>query len=1699
MFKIQAIISFIDESVARPVFFNDFNKVKQAAQRSKVRELAQSKKYERRNEMQKKNYLRKTLALVMAFLMIVTMMPVNLMAEPVTTPTTPETYDLVDQNDGSYLDQRTENKYYKVPNWAEASVKNKGATKWELADDQILRSVSIPSEAYETVQLNYEGYHEDTQGNLILDLRFTWASRADSSVWKKMDLYISKDLSQKIDWTKSYYYNGYAGKVVRFEQGNTATNRLMLFSEMVQGALAGNVHHTPIKLFLKNTKREDLDKIDTTIQSRIINKDDQHIYTKYLAASNKSNLVLEGYTSYTSVTSVPKINATNFRAHLMPSLRNFGGALGLREDTPDILSSQTSVSYHPSKAQLYVASQWRKGSTGANGNVDYDIDGDLMAYRLAFNKELADALRPDKAGFVGYIEPSTTSGAIAKNLMGNVTGFTKQQINIEGDMAYVIFAPQGYEAKDKKQVVTTTGGTNGFVNNQTTLLTGSQYTVTRLNVKSDALKNLYPTLKDNENNDFKPELLPLDFHSSMVLDNTLGMDTVTVTTTEDVVASENTNVQVVFTNSPSAGAETKQQNEANKLAIKIANLPIAGDLAVYSRGAAGSLYSRTGFTLSNGGKTYTSKLLSDVKIPKGSKITLFAGYGGNLINNSADIYIGSKKVASFTKNQATKSYAPRALIGTESMASTLLDRTQYMPALLDTYDTDTTVEGYTFINKQIVDIEYNDNASKTRKSLEAVTSKDAEADAKYLINGKEYPVQGKGLYKFTQDIGASDKLIKDAPISARAFHYDTADDGSNNSGTDINIKSAVGSDPVIAKVLSKVTFDLNGGKYNDTDNLKIKSFEGGHPGTGYKTDRQAANSPVIRIVPINKHFATDKDYKANGFEGTDAVLKDNTGADLTGDALALRKFPGKGTEEVNKDGKPIAPEKKGAAFLGWTTQKLTGKPEDVSATFKALTVATTADQTNGTDNKNYIFNEKSPVTKSIRVYAAYGTPAIKFHNNLPAGAVDINDQQIAEKVVEQAITEQNQVDKEIKLQKNYKTDGFNLKEYSLVGYSRNPKAAEPDANDTGEGFEKDLYLRDGDKLELTRDDLNNGIDLYAVWKKNYHVDVTKVWKNEGFSDQTEFQQFINNNEGKIYVGLMSRPAVGVQGHEVVVPGAVYRPVNNSCIKLSTVTKTDASGNKVLEWKNLPSYDENGHRISYIAVELTQDLIQKFYEDSDKTKDPKYADYGVEIIEEYVKNGRTIHGHKDQLVNNPQVDAMSTATTRNHYRIDSTTGKEVSVEPHTAKPEFKYFETTGYSINIVNTKVKVQPPAIEDVLEDDTKVVVKKNGDPSELVVTLPGDVEVKLVKDNNTGKLKLDSSSSYTGTVDVSSDGSTITINLPQGQKFEANKTIVAIQKKVVGSISEESEPRTKVVKAKGVSNQVKVYNQKPYDSNGDIPVEFQVPNPPVDQPLKNTKYKIGTIDGSGTFTQLDEVTLDRDIKSDDTTALSLKFKIPAANKNNLIGKELVIVSEEPNKKPAQSNKFKLDLVAPNADAKAEDERWRRWVDINLENFVEDQHTIAITYTDIDGKTITDTFDNETNAKYTLNTLRKEGITNVKIELKDKFGNTNDVTPNYTATKVIQIFIREPRLGKNFVQVRSAQDNTKVVVNIYSAGTDPEAIKAGTAQVAHTVTATLNQENKFTKLPFNDGYTLTKGDYIEVEGTTTDNGRTNPYIRVLGD
>ncbi len=1652
----------------------------------------------------KRHYLRSTLVLIMSVLMVISILPINVLAEGEENATLADsnaTTDFrlkTDESKGEkyYEDGKTKREYYQKPNWEEEASKKEGLTKWELHPDQKLRKVNNMSEAYEIGQLNYNGHHlaeENGVNYLVLDFLYSWAQRSASSVWKNVNIFISKELEKSVDWTRSgYYYNYGTSKqqYYKFENGKVANEKVMYLSQMVQATLAGNVQHTPIRLYLKNVTMSDLDKIDTAIQTRVTNSNNTQILTTQFGKGDNDNLHMDGYGAYTNATAVPKSNSINARAKNNPLLRQYKSP-GV-DYTSDFLASQNFSSYNSDEDKLYVATKWRKGTTNST---NHTLNGNTLAYRFAFSKELLDTLEEDEKGFIGYIQPSKTSGAnSAKNPTDSITGFTRKDVNIDKEtgQAYIIFAPQQFvtNVPDEK-VVTVKNGTNGFADAETSLLIGQRYTVTTFNVDSLKLKSLYNTVGTNKGS---REMISLDIYTTIIAANPNGNEHVETKTTQKVSAKKGDEVKIKFEASPWAKTE---KGGSDWIGMRIGDYPIFGDVSVYRSGSTSGRYS--GFELN--GKPYdiyTYKLPENVTFEEDSLVQLYANDSGNLSENSAEIFINGKKVASFNRGEAKTTFKPRTVLGTQSSSSTLLDNTQYRPAIKDMYDTDSEVKGYTIIKDQIVEVKYRDAETKTRKTSKTLSSKTNTAGASYSYDNKYYPDE-RGLYEYKAEVESTTKLVKDAPIVARTYSYQSSDAEKSSAVIEDAIKSALGSEAVIAKVLSKVTFDLNGGKFNDTVNDQIKSL----------VQRDAANSPVIRVLPMNKKFATDKGYKANGFEGENILLEDYTGAELKGDDLALRKYFGHGDDD-KKDETPINPEKKGAAFLGWTTQPLTGTPEQVSEAFEKLTVATTVDQTNSVDPtstpeepkvKNYIFNEKSPVTESIRVYAAYGVPKIKFHTNPPAGLQDAEGKDLEDKVIEQAITDQNKIDKEVELNRNHGTPDFTMEGYSLVGYSKNPEATQPDKNHTGTGFEEDLYLRDGDKIELTDEIANNGLDLYAVWKKNYHVDITKVW------DDAELK---TKNEGKVYIGLLKRPAVGVQGQEVVHPDAVYRPVLQSYKKLSEVTETDSNGNKVVRWTNLPSYDENGHRISYIAIELTESMFQQYNNESDpKNKEkPKYGDYGIEVTEPHLaEDGVTmIWGHKAQLLNTDGVDAMTSATTRKHYRMvkNGDTETEELQNPHTADPKFGYFDTTGYSIILTNKKVTVQPPAIEDVIDGETSVVVKKNGDPSHLVVTLPDNTVVTLVKDEDTGKLKKDPASTFTGTVDIAKDNSKVTITLPEGKTFVEGQKIKAVQKKVIGEAEETSEEVTKTVGPKPNSNKVEKIAQKPYDKEtGNVPLEFQVPNPPVNTPPKDTEYELGTVDEEGNFTSIegvDKITLEEGIISDKTSPVFKTFDIPADKINNVKDKDLVIRSKEPGKKEVVSDPFKLDLAAPTATARAEDERWRRWVDIELSDFVEDQKTISITYTDINGDEINETFDNKADAEYTLNVLRGQGVENVKITLKDRFGNEDDVKPQYKASKVIQIDIREPRLNKDFLQVRALEDATEVIVKIYASTEDPEAIKAGTAKPTHTATATLNADGNFHKIKFEDGYKLKKGDYIEVIGKKdTENAYTNPYIRILGD
>ncbi len=849
---------------------------------------------------------------------------------------------------------------------------------------------------------------------------------------------------------------------------------------------------------------------------------------------------------------------------------------------------------------------------------------------------------------------------------------------------------------------------------------------------------------------------------------------------------------------------------------------------------------------------------------------------------------------------------------------------------------------------------------------------------------------------------------------------------------------------------------------------------------------------------MNVKFANVEGYKANGFEGENVDLKDHNGKNFeqniaaiqkeitessgekktklqgelarTKDALAVRKF-------VEKE-----PKVSGKTFLGWTTKPLTGTPQEVTEAFTKLKVADSVDKY--ISGENLIFTSTSPITKNMTVYAAYGSPLVNFHTNPPAGLKGKTDE-----TVTQSLTEQNLTDRSVRLQKNWSDPKFKMDGYSLVGYSTDPKADIPDENKTGTGVNVDNYLRDGDQFPLTADQVRDGVNLYAVWKKNYHVDVEKVWDQGTDKDK---------NIGKLSVGLLARPAVGAAGFEIVDQNAVYRPVPGTVQALTSATPDTGK----LNWNNLPSYDEAGHRMSYIAVELTESTKALFDKGS-----INYKDYGATIINTNQNKG--LGGYKAQLVNTDGVDAMSAATMRSHYTKD---GKLIN--PNDDKT-MKYFDTYGYSIKLTNSKVDVQPPTIDPIKYDATQVVVRKVGDPSKIVTTLPNG-ETVIVSKNTGGTLVYDQvNSAFKGTVNVDTNG---VITIQTGQ-MQAGQVVKAQQFKVIGQAETSSAITEAKVEAQPVSHKVVEKEQKPKDKDGNAVVEFNVPNHPLLPPKAGSKYTLGYFEGEGenkkfvplapvdAENKIDPVVLDKDMKSDDRTEVKRQILIPESkfdeiNKLKEKGIELVIQSDEVGKKPNYSDGFTLDLTAPTADAKTKEDMWRRWANVDLSNFKEDTKVIVVKYKNNAGTQIL-RLQNEEELKATIEMLNRQGFKDADISLEDRFGNATALNPKYDPSKIIDIMVRKERIGKDFVQVRAYEEGVTVTVRIYDkAHLEAVRTKADGYQANAKVTRQATVGKKYQKIMLKDPqgkpYKLQAGEIIEIIGTNAEGAYTNPYAKVLG-
>ena len=1633
--------------------------------------------------MQKNNYLRKTLALVMAFLMIVTMLPMNVFAE------------------------------VEPANWVDDV---ETARYWPIPHQGRLVKVST-AEVLKNPSLRYIGGYTRPDGREVVRLAFSGYSGAVTDVWLRLILKPDNNLNQLIDWNLSgigkkrteQFPNNHDGynfnkEFIKFEplsakQGGSGNLRYVSIGEKgtqtVRTGLLGVNFETPIDLVLKKGATVKTLETNPLIQMRLMDSNFEKIYSTTISENQEVP-----YSSYTMSTFVP------VRVDLKKGILNTDVARNT-ENTFQAASSYIKYNEEKGYVDVYTRrTQGEAGSTADSGGafnaIDKRNEGDY-GFMQTFDKS-----------FIGILKPQDESGTVAQIFAAN----SKDEVSYPSSDPTVPLPANriDYSINDIEKIgdvgvvkVTNNTPDKTFMRTGTTLTGYGTSTVVRYFIDKDKLKESFGNT----------DIVSYEFFSTVFVTNPTGIEEFkSVPRDEDINLKRGDTIDIRFDGR--RDLITLGTFDTNGSVIQIGDdqykfgIRTTGDKAKYVGGSGNYM------------RKMTVWVPFDIKIKKDTPLTIFSrktklmevspgmtvtfnysdkDVSGNTItknktyrferplvdgytrNEKGEIFKDGQKINNPQQSLFIDNHDPLMVSRQENFGGGILTRTADAPDIDEIFtDSDYLIGRSKYDRVYVYPYDANKKEVTTAKRLGTIQASDQKIEMN--VNGDD--VQGFEWTSASNDaqhkINKSYWAVKDTPL------YFT--------NQDVLANALESENPVMEQVQAKVTFNLNSGTL-DQSVISYKGVDKDQKvGTehAYITKRANQQEEVVRIAPMNVRFANQEGYVANGFEGKNVDLKDHNGKNFEQSIAALEKKIAEtptSTEKTKLQGELArtkealalrkfvveSPKVSGKTFLGWTTQKLTGTPQEVTEAFTKLKVADSVDKYLSGDN--LIFTSTSPITKNMTVYAAYGSPLVTFHTNPPK---DLN---IKDETVTQSLTEQNLTDRSVRLQKNWSDPKFKMDGYSLVGYSTNPNADIPDENKTGTGVNVDNYLRDGDQFPLTADQVRDGVDLYAVWKKNYHVDVEKIWDQGTDKDK---------NIGKLYVGLLARPAVGAAGFEIVDQNAVYRPVPGSVQALTSATPETGK----LNWNDLPSYDDAGHRMSYIAVELTDSTKALFEKGS-----ISYKDYGATIVNTNQNKG--LGGYKAQLVNTDGVDAMSAATVRSHYDKNGQL-----IDPSTNKT-MQYFDTYGYSIKLTNSKVDVQPPTIDPIKYDATQVVVRKVGNPSKIVTTLP-DGKTVTVSKNASGTLVYDQvNSTFTGTVNVDANG---VITITTGQ-MKPGQIVKAQQFKVVG----EAETPSAIVEAKvqeqPVSHKVVEKEQKPKDKDGNAVVEFNVPNHPLLPPKAGSKYTLGYFEGEGENKKfvplapvdakgdIDPVVLDKDMVSDDRTEVKKQILIPEnkfdeINKLKEKGIELVIQSDEAGKKPNYSDRFTLDLTAPTADAKTKEDMWRRWVNVDLSNFKEDTQVIVVKYKNNAGTQIL-RLNNEAELKATIEMLNRNGFKDADISVEDRFGNKTDIKPTYDPSKIIDIMVRRERIGKDFVQVKASEEGVTVTVRIYDAA-DLEAVrtKAEGYQSKAKVSAQATVGKKYQKIMLKDSqgnpYKLQAGEIIEIIGTNAAGAYTNPYAKVLG-
>lgn len=242
--------------------------------------------------MQKKNYLRKTLAIVMAFLMIVTMMPVNVMAQEPQIPGT--STRAVDPEGKPPVD------------WDKdvGEGRDDGSTYWSLpAGVKVVNAHNGP-DPVNTFGFTYLGKYTDDGGRIVLKFEVSHRATANSGVWAKYVMRFPKELYQYIDKDKSFalWKQTEVYRIDNFDKliSSDIPNQQAYTLQFPYRGYGAQYVHREINVVLKDdiNWEKDFKNKSQVIQLRLYNSDGSKIYSTSARKANKK-FTSFGYNTHT--------------------------------------------------------------------------------------------------------------------------------------------------------------------------------------------------------------------------------------------------------------------------------------------------------------------------------------------------------------------------------------------------------------------------------------------------------------------------------------------------------------------------------------------------------------------------------------------------------------------------------------------------------------------------------------------------------------------------------------------------------------------------------------------------------------------------------------------------------------------------------------------------------------------------------------------------------------------------------------------------------------------------------------------------------------------------------------------------------------------------------------------------------------------------------------------------------------------------------------------------------------------------------------------------------------------------------------------------------------------------------------------------------------------------------------------------------